>query len=152
MASPGWLFSELGQIDPDAPRAERLAQLANLMTRPENGWLSRNLVNRLWARLLGRGIVHPVAALRTQPWNEPLLELLAGELVAHGWNIKHVLATICTSEAYAAVTPAAADPNTGDYVFLGPLPRRLTAEQFTDCLWQLTAAAPGQTRWRCCSF
>ena len=142
MASPGWLFSELGQIDPDAPRAERLAQLAALMTRPENGWLSRNLVNRLWARLLGRGIVHPVAALRTQPWNEPLLELLAGELVAHGWNIKHVLATICTSEAYAAVTPAAADPNTGDYVFLGPLPRRLTAEQFTDCLWQLTAAAP----------
>lgn len=144
MATPGWLFADLGQIDPTAPRDQRLTQLATLMTRPENGWLSRNLVNRLWARLLGRGIVHPVAALRTRPWCEELLEVLAGDLVEHGWDIKHVLATICTSEAYGAVTPAAADPAAGGYVFAGPLPRRLTAEQFMDCLWQLTDAAPGK--------
>ena len=144
MATPGWLFSDLGQIDATAPRSQRLEQLAALMTRPENGWLSRNLVNRLWARLLGRGIVHPVAALRTRPWSEDLLDLLAGDLVAHDWDIKQVLMTICSSEAYGAVTPAAADPNAGDYVFRGPLPRRLTAEQFFDCLWQLTGTAPVQ--------
>jgi len=142
MATPGWLFADLGQIDPAAPRQQRLEQLATLITQPENGWLSRNLVNRLWARLLGRGIVHPVAALRTRPWNDDLLDLLAGELVDQGWNVKHVLAIICTSEAYGAVTPAAADPTAGSYVFTGPLPRRLTAEQFMDCLWQLTDAAP----------
>ncbi len=142
MATPGWLFADLGQIDPKAPRDQRLQQLATLMTKPENGWLSRSLVNRLWARLLGRGIVHPVAALRTRPWNEDLLDLLAGELVDQGWDIKHVLTTICTSEAYGAVTPPAADTGAGSYVFTGPLPRRLTAEQFSDCLWQLTGAAP----------
>jgi len=142
MATPGWLFDELGQIDPAAPRQQRLQQLATLMTKPENGWLSRSLVNRLWARLLGRGIVHPVAALRTRPWNEDLLDLLAAELVEHGWDVKHVLETICTSEAYGAVTPPAADTAAGSYVFTGPLPRRLTAEQFSDCLWQLTGTAP----------
>jgi len=144
-ASPGWPFAELGQVDPTAPPARRLEQLADLITRRENGWLSRNLVNRLWARLLGRGIVHPVDALRLPPWNEDLLDLLAGDLVDSGWNVKHVLETICTSETYGAATPAVAgQPRSGDDVFRGPLPRRMTAEQFSDAVWQLTRTAPAK--------
>lgn len=142
-ATPAWLFAELGQVDPAAPPPQRLQQLAAIMTKPENGWLSRNVVNRLWHRLMGRGIVHPVDSLRTRPWSEDLLDVLAGDLVSHGWDIKHVLETICTSEAYGAVTPAVAgQPQGSDYVFKGPLPRRMTAEQFTDAVWQLTGAAP----------
>jgi hypothetical protein len=141
-ASPGWPFAEIGQVDPARPPRERLVQLAALLTDPRNGWLSRTLVNRLWHRLLGRGIVHPVDSLRTRPWSEDLLEVLAGDLVSHGWDLKHVLETIATSEAYGAATPAAAAAAPGDYVFAGPLPRRLTAEQFTDCVWQLTGDAP----------
>lgn len=144
-ARPGWLFAELGQVDPAAPPPERLEQLAALITHRDNGWLSRNLVNRLWARLLGRGIVHPVDALRLPPWNEDLLELLAADLVESGWNVKHVLETICTSEAYGAATPAVAGQPLGrDYVFRGPLSRRMTAEQFTDAIWQLTRTAPAK--------
>ncbi len=142
-ATPGWMFEELGQVDPAAPPTKRLEQLAALIAHPENGWLSRNLVNRLWARLMGRGIVHPVDSLRLPPWNEDLLDMLAGDLVASGWNVKHVLETICTSEAYGAATPAVAGlPQGGTYVFRGPLPRRMTAEQFTDAVWQLTGTAP----------
>jgi hypothetical protein len=115
------------------------------MTKPENGWLSRNLVNRLWHRLLGRGVVHPVDALRARPWSEELLDLLAGDLVSHSWDVKHVLETICTSEVYGAATPVGdGQPAGGDYVFKGPLPRRMTAEQFTDAVWQLTSTAPGK--------
>ena len=58
-AEPGWPFPELGRIDAAKPPTERLAQLSSLLVDPGNGWLSRNLVNRVWARLLGRGIVHP---------------------------------------------------------------------------------------------
>lgn len=141
MASPGWMFADLGQVDPAASPEERLAQLAALITHPDNGWLSRNLANRIWARLMGRGIVHPVDALRTQPSNEDLLELLAADLVEHDWDIKHLLRTICTSEAYAAVTPAS-ETTTAAGTGLAPQPRRLTAEQFFDCLWQLTGTAP----------
>jgi hypothetical protein len=144
-ATPAWMFGELGQIDPAAPPDKRLEQLAALMTKPGNGWLSRNLVNRLWSRLMGRGIVHPVDALRLPPWNEDLLDMLAADLVASEWNIKHVLETICTSEAYAAATPAVTgQPQGRDYVFRGPLPRRMTAEQFVDAVWQLTGTAPAK--------
>jgi hypothetical protein len=143
IAHPGWMFDELGQIDPAAPPAKRLEQLAALMTHPDNGWLSRNLVNRLWARLMGRGIVHPVDSLRLPPWNEDLLDMLAGDLVSNRWDVKHVLETICTSETYGAATPAMTDaPQAAKYVFRGPLPRRMTAEQFSDAVWQLTGTAP----------
>ena len=142
-ATAAWMFGELGQVDPAATPEQRLAQLAALMTKPENGWLSRNLVNRLWQRLLGRGLVHPVDALRSRPWSEDLLDWLAGDLVAHGWDIKHLLEVICTSEAYGAATPALVSLPVGEsYRFAGPLSRRMTAEQFTDALWQLTGAAP----------
>ena len=145
LATPGWLFPDLGQVDAAQPPARRLEELAALITRPENGWLSRTLVNRLWHRLMGRGIVHPVDSLRTRPWNEDLLDLLAADLVDSAWNVKHVVETICTSEAYGAATPAqAALPQGGDHVFRGPLPRRMTAEQFTDAVWQLTTTAPAQ--------
>jgi hypothetical protein len=145
VATPAWPFPELGQVDAAAPPAKRLEQLAAVMTRAENGWLSRTLVNRLWHRLMGRGIVHPVDSLRTAPWCEDLLEMLADDLVAHGWDVKHVLETICTSEAYGAVTPPVpARAPGGGFVFAGPLPRRMTAEQFTDAVWQLTGAAPSR--------
>ena len=144
-ARPAWLFAELGQVDPAAPPSQRLEQLATLITHRDNGWLSRNLVNRLWARLMGRGIVHPVDALRLPPWNEDLLDMLAADLVDSQWDVKHVLETICTSEAYGAATPAVAgQPQGKDYVFQGPLPRRMTAEQFTDAVWQLTRTAPAK--------
>ena len=144
-ASPGWPFKELGAIDGAKPPAERLEQLARLMTDPGNGWLSRNLVNRIWAKLMGRGLVHPVDSLRTRPWNEDLLDSLAADFVASGYDTKHVLETICTSEAYGAMTPSVeGHPDGKDYVFHGPLPRRMTAEQFTDALWQLTGAAPAK--------
>jgi len=142
-ATPAWLFSDLGQVDATEPPAKRLEQVAALMTSPDNGWLSRNLANRLWHRLMGRGLVHPVDSLRLTPWSEDLLDALARDLVASTWDVKHVLATICTSEAYGTVTPAVAgQPQGTDYIFRGPLPRRMTAEQFTDAVWQLTGSAP----------
>jgi len=143
IARPSWLFDQLGQIDADALPSERLIQLATLITHSDNGWLSRNLVNRLWARLMGRGLVHPVDALRMPPWSEELLEILAHELVDSQWNIKHVLNIICSSEIYGVATPAIQNlPKPSQYIFQGPSPRRMTAEQLSDAIWQLTGSAP----------
>jgi hypothetical protein len=145
MATPAWIFPDLGQIDASMPPPARLAELAALITKPGNGWLSRTLANRLWHRLMGRGIVHPVDSLRTPPWSEDLLDLLAGELVSHGWDVRHLLEVIATSEAYGAVTPAFEGPPTGsEFVFRGPLPRRMTAEQLTDAVWMLAGTAPAK--------
>jgi hypothetical protein len=144
VATPAWPFPELGQVDPAAPPAERRRQVAALLTLPRNGWLSRTLVNRLWQRLFGRGIVHPVDALRAPPFSPELLDWLAADLVAGGWDVRRSLETICTSAAYGAATPPVAGLPAAAAPFRGPLPRRLTAEQFVDALWQLTGAAPGR--------
>ena len=139
-ATAGWPFPELGTLDAAAPREERLRQLAALTTSPENGRFARTIVNRLWHRLMGRGIVHPVDAMQTQPWSEPLLDFLASELVDSGYDLKHVLRLIATSEIYAAECRPREDAPVEE--FAGPVARRMTAEQFLDAVWALCDAAP----------
>ena len=143
MATAAWMFPELGQVDAQAPQKERLEQLAKLMTHPQNGRLTRTIVNRIWSRLVGRGIVHPVDAMHTRPWSEDLLDYLANDFADSGYDLRHVMRRICTSQAYQSQTPPQEAPRDGkQYKYQGPLPRRLTAEQFMDCVWQLTGAAP----------
>jgi hypothetical protein len=141
-AKAAWLFPELGQIDAEASQPERLQQLAGLLTHPENGRFTRTIVNRIWHRLMGRGIVHPVDAMHTEPWSEDLLDYLAVHLSDNGYDLKKTIELIATSQAYQSRTPSAARRDSGSYVFTGPLSRRMTAEQFIDSVWQLTGAAP----------
>jgi hypothetical protein len=138
-----WLFPELGQIDASQPVASRQKQLAALMTHPQNGRFSRTMVNRLWHRLMGRGIVHPVDAMQTEPWNADLLDFLAMDFAQHGYDLKHTLALICRSQIYQSqVQVVGKDTDSGGYVFRGPRSKRMTAEQFVDAVWQITSAAP----------
>ncbi len=142
-AAPSWLFPELGQIDPKASQPERLKQLANLMTHPQNGRFARTIVNRLWHRLMGHGIVHPVDALETEPWNKDLLDYLAVYLVDQKYDLKKVLELITTSRAYQSRSEVVSEEAEYEqYVFAGPRTKRMTAEQFMDSLWQITGAAP----------
>ncbi len=142
-ATATWIFPELGQIQPDAPQPERLKQLAALMTHPENGRFTRTIVNRLWHRLMGRGIVHPVDAMHTEPWSADLLDFLAMDLADNRYDLKQTIELICTSQAYQAQTLALdAAPDAATFVYRGPLARRMTAEQFLDSVWQITGAAP----------
>jgi hypothetical protein len=143
MAQAGWLFPELGEINPDAPQPERLQQLAGLMTHPQNGRFARTIVNRLWHRMMGYGIVHPTDAMQSQPWNEDLLDYLAVDFVDHRYDLKEVLFTIASSEAYRARVERLQEKETNEaYTYQGPRARRMTAEQFVDAVWQLTGAAP----------
>ncbi len=157
MAKVSWLFPEIGQVDAKAPQAERLKQLAALMTHPENGRFARVIVNRLWHRLMGRGIVHPPSAMQTEPWDADLLDFLATDLADHRFDLKRTLALITTSQAYQSraqvVTP---ELENQPFVYAGPRSKRLTAEQFVDAVWQLTGDAPahieapiarGDARW-----
>jgi hypothetical protein len=142
-AAAAWLFPEIGQIDAKASQPERLKQLAALMTHPQNGRVPRTLVNRLWQRLMGRGIVHPVDSMQTEPWNADLLDYLATYLVENGHDLKRMLAHIATSQAYqshAQIVTKETDDH--GYVYAGSRAKRLTAEQFVDAIWQLTGAAP----------
>jgi hypothetical protein len=142
-AVASWLFPELGQVNPAAPRTERLQQLAALMTQPENGRFTRTIVNRLWHRLMGHGIVHPLDAMQTEPWSADLLDYLADDFQKNGYNLKHTLARIATSRIYQSRAEVVA-ANQTPYVFQGPRQRRLSAEQFVDAIWQITGTAPAK--------
>jgi hypothetical protein len=130
-----FLFEEVGQIDPAAATADRRARFAELVTAKENGRFPRTIVNRLWARLMGRGLIEPVDEMHRDAFHPDLLEWLAGDFVEHGYDLKHTITVIVTSRAYqmaAVESQADAEP------FRGPLAKRMTAEQFEDSVSQLT--------------
>jgi mono/diheme cytochrome c family protein len=144
-ATPRFLWPELGTIDAKQPREKRLDQLAGLVIHPDNGRFTRTIANRLWQRMLGRGIVHPVDVMANRPWSEDLLDYLATYFADNGHDQKKLLEHILTSRAYQS-QPAvlASEPAGADYVFRGPELRRLSAEQFVDAVWMLTKTAPAK--------
>jgi len=143
MAKAYWLFPEIGNIDASKPKQDRLRQLAQLMTHPENGRVPRTIVNRLWGQLMGHGLVHPLDAMQTEPWHPDLLDWLASDFQENGYDLKHTLKTITTSAAYQSQTRIHdIDDESSEYTFDGPRPKRLTAEQFVDAIWQVTGDAP----------
>lgn len=131
------LFKELGQLDSNASTKNRLKQLADILVQPKNGRLFRTLVNRVWAQLMGRGIIEPVDVMDNQPWSQDLLDWLASDFTANGYDIKKLLYTILTSKTYQL--PSVGVKEAGliaaqDFLFKGMLRRRLTAEEFADAV------------------
>lgn len=81
---------------------DRRIPLATWLTSKENRFFSRNIVNRYMAYLLGRGLVEPIDDLRATnpPSNPPLMDALADDFVASGFNVKRLIRTIMTSRLY----------------------------------------------------
>ena len=128
-----FLYNDLGVIDARAAPEARRQQLAEIITGRKNGRLPRTIVNRLWQRFLGFGLVEPVDEMDKNAWAPAVLDWLAEDLVAHGHDLKHTMTQILTSRAYQL--PAV---NYGDVAepatFRGPANRRMSAEQFSDAI------------------
>jgi hypothetical protein len=99
LMKPRALDAPIEQIDPKRDPRELLAAW---MTGCDNPYFARAAVNRGWAELMGRGIVHPVDDFRASnpPTNGPLLDALAKDFVDHGYDLKHLVRTIMRSRAY----------------------------------------------------
>ena len=131
------IFEKLGTINGKATTDERLHELANFLVQPRDGRLYRTLVNRIWAQVMGRGIVEPVDVMDNEPWNQDLLDWLASDFVANSYDIKKLIATILTSKTYQLPSVGLKDADlitAPSFVFRGMVRRRLTAEQFTDAV------------------
>ncbi|HEX6465001.1 MAG TPA: PSD1 and planctomycete cytochrome C domain-containing protein [Vicinamibacterales bacterium] len=138
-AEPAFIFPELAHEPASGSLADRRAAAAAAFTDPRNGRLARTLVNRVWLRLLGHGIVANPDEMDGRPWSPELLDTLAADFVEHGYDMKRLIAHIVTSRAYQMPTvPRRAEPPARGYVFAGPEVRRLTAEQFSDAIGAMT--------------
>lgn len=138
IAERKFLFPQLGTLSASTNKAERLASLARLLANPQNGRLTRTVVNRLWAKFMGRGLVEPVDEMDNPPWNADLLDWLALDLAEHDYDLKHTMELILTSRAYALPAVGGEELVSDKFVFRGPLVKRLTAEQYCDALSSLT--------------
>lgn len=137
-AGYGFLWPELGAVDGSQPRESRMQQIAKLVTTPKNGYFARTIVNRIWALLMGRGLVEPLDSIDQKPWHPALLDALAKDFVDSGYDLRHVIRTIATSQAYQWEAVPAGENEGEEYIFRGPTVRHLSAEQFYDTLASMT--------------
>ncbi|MGH7139505.1 MAG: DUF1549 and DUF1553 domain-containing protein, partial [Pirellulales bacterium] len=135
----------LGEPTPPlAADEDRLEELADWITAPDNPFFARAQANRIWYHLLGRGIVEPIDDFRaTNPPSIPaLLDELARDFASHHFDLKHLVRTIMNSATYQ-LSAEPNDTNRDDEAnFSHALVRRLSAEQLLDALSQVTGTTP----------
>ncbi len=135
------------QVKPPRPGADtsgRRLALARWLRQPNHPLTSRVMVNQLWMRHFGRGLVASPSNFGrsgTPPSHPALLDWLATEFVASGWSLKHMHRLMVTSTAYRQASrkdPAATAADPGN-VLLSRMPlRRMDAEQLYDSILKAT--------------
>src|SRR5437016_2036231 len=98
-AKTKFIYPELGEINPEAEKAQRLKQLAGIIASKKDGRLTRTIVNRLWAKFLGRGLIEPTDEMDNAAWNQDVLDWLAADLADNRYDLKHTIELILTSHA-----------------------------------------------------
>ena len=125
------------EIPPDRDPRE---VFADWLITPENPWFTRAIVNRVWAWLLGRGIIEEPDDLRDDnpPVNPELLAYLEREFIDSGYDLKALYRLILTSTTYQfSTTPRHPSPEALAN-FATVIPRRLDAEVLIDAINQIT--------------
>ena len=109
---------------------------ADWLITPKNPWFTRNIANRVWSWLLGRGIIHEPDDIRADnpPVNPALLAYLEKELAGGHYDLKHLYRLILNSQTYQFSSvprsdSAQAEANFGSYAV-----RRLEAEVLIDAI------------------
>ncbi len=123
------------------PKYSRRIKLAEQLPRRETRGFARNIVNRLWALMFGRGIVHPLDLnhAANPPSHPELLDRLESWIVDHQYDLRGLLREIVLSETYqrSSVLPADRHELPQEAFAVATL-RGLTAEQLRWSLLQAT--------------
>jgi hypothetical protein len=126
------------------PERDRRRYLADWLIAADNPYFARAIANRVWAHLLGRGIVEPVDDFRQSnpPSNSDLLDALAALFIRCGYRVKPLIRQIMNSATYqqSAAAPASASPWGADpeRYFTSAEVKILTAEQILDAICSAT--------------
>ena len=119
---------------------DRRELFADWLTSADNPFFARVAVNRIWAHLMGRGIIDPVDDFRADnPAAHPeLLESLAQTFVSSGYNQRELIRTILKSQVYQLSSKATASNEQDVKYFSHAYARPLSAEQLFDAICQTT--------------
>jgi hypothetical protein len=139
-----WPFIDTELSEPI--HADTRAQLAAFITGDQGDRFAKVIVNRVWQRYLGWGIVEPAEDWENaEPSHPLLLDWLAREFVMSGYDLQHLAQLIMNSHVYQRQADAsftqAGKPVTR--LFAGPARRRMTAEQLIDSLYAVAGKRMG---------
>lgn len=132
-----------GTSVPLPPDRDPREVFADWLITPKNPWFTRSVVNRVWAWLLGRGIIHEPDDIRDDnpPSNPALLAYLEQDLIQGRYNLKRLQRRILTSQTYQlSSVPRHTTPEAEAHFASYPL-RRLDAEVLIDAINQVTGAS-----------
>jgi hypothetical protein len=115
-------------------------KLADWITRLDNPYFARAMANWTWAQLFGKGLADPADDLsRANPPVHPeLLDALAKHFAEHKFDLRELVRTIASSEAYGLSSASVAENERDTRLFSHHLPRPLTAHQMADALARVT--------------
>jgi len=141
--TPAWPFADAtGSMDDETltplmhtSKGSR-ERLAALVTSPQNTRFAQVVVNRVWRRLLGAGIVEPPDDWEGHAPSHPeLLQWLGQEFITHDYDMKHLARLIMTSDVYQRAATGTNRTTTPELrFFVAPDRRRMSAEQVVDSL------------------
>ncbi len=119
---------------------DRKLHLADWLTSEQNPYFARNIVSRVWANFFARGLVVPADDLRaTNPTsNEKLFDALVEDLVAGGYDVKHLIRRIMNSGTYQLSSTPNASNQRDDKYYSKYQVKRLPAEVILDALSSIT--------------
>jgi hypothetical protein len=128
------------QLPPDRDPRE---VFADWLITPENPWFTRSVVNRVWAWLLGRGIIHEPDDIRADnpPSNPALLAYLEKELVANHYDLRSLYRLILNSRTYQFSSLPRGNSPEAEANFASYTLRRLDAEVLIDAINKVTGAS-----------
>ena len=135
-----WDDEELTVKVDEADPSKLRQNFAEWLTHKKNPRFAIAIANRLWKRFFGLGVQEPLEDLDdlTKASNPELLQLLGKVMVAADFDLREFQRVILNSKAYQAVssvTPSSGDAE--DYLFPGPVLRRMSAEQAWDSILAL---------------
>jgi hypothetical protein len=133
------IFPGGGKVVIDADTDPREVFCDHLIT-PENRWFNRCIVNRVWARLFGRGIIEPADDIDRDisPAHERLIKYLEGELVKNDYDLKAVYRLILNSHTWQLSPIPKGTYSREDFPFAAFGVHRLDAEVLCDALCYLS--------------
>ncbi|MFM7148955.1 MAG: DUF1549 and DUF1553 domain-containing protein [Gemmataceae bacterium] len=137
---PRYLQGESPQVKGNQPLRPLFA---DWLTRSENPYFARAMVNRTWNQFFGRGLVNPVDDMHdgNAPSHPKILAELARNFTASNFDVKYLLRAICLSETYQRSSkPSGNNGDAGPELFSRMALRPLTAEQLYDSLTQIMGA------------
>jgi hypothetical protein len=133
----------LGATKPVEHNGDPRQALADWLTAPNNEMFSRNLANRIWAQLMGRGVIEPVDDVRVSnpPVNGPLLDALSKHLVDSKFDLRTLARDICNSRVYQLSAKPNASNKLDTRQFSHAHLRRLRADVLMDSIVSVTGVS-----------